>query len=259
MYPSFRRAIALAAIIALAPSLALATGKLLQLGTLSALSAGVYDGADNMDALQRPEAYGLGTFDKLDGEMVVLGGVVYRVGSDGSVTKPAPATKIPFASVSVLESPDIAFDMGAVASKADFEKLILSKLQSLNYPVLIVVSVHLDSIRTRSVPAQQKPYAPLGEVCATQQKEFNLGAQEGTLVGFYCPSYMAGLNAAGFHLHFLNNDRTAGGHVLEFTAKDGKVRLQILTGIQAILPGTDSAFAVSDIEPAKPVKKTAGE
>jgi acetolactate decarboxylase len=241
------------------PSASSATGKLLQLGTLSALSAGVFDGASTLEPLQRPEAYGLGTFDKLDGEMVVLEGVAYRIGSDGKVTKPANATKVPFASISVLGDPDVAFTLGAVASKADLEKLILSKLQSPNYPVLIVINARFDSIRTRSVPAQQKPYEPLAEVCAEQQKEFPLGAQEGTIVGFYCPSYMSGLNAPGFHLHFLNDAHDAGGHVLELAIKDGRVRLQYLTGIQAILPGLDSAFAQSDIASAKSAEKVKGE
>jgi acetolactate decarboxylase len=257
--PAFLAAFVALSAAVLAPSISSATGRLLQVGTLSALSAGVYDGYSTLEPLQRPNAFGLGTFDKLDGEMVVLDGVAYRIGSDGKVTKPVNSTKIPFAAVSVIAEPDVTFDVGAVASKADLEKLILSKLSSVNYPVLIVINAHLDAIRTRSVPAQQKPYEPLADVCATQQKEFELGAQDGTLVGFYCPQYMSGLNAPGFHLHFLNDDHSAGGHVLSLAIKSGRARLQILTSVLDILPGTDSAFAESDIAPAKPAEKVKGE
>ena len=256
--PATKRTLALLAAIALLPSLALATGRLVQIGTLSSLAAGVYDGESNMEPLQRPQAFGLGTFDKLDGEMVVLDGVVYRVGIDGKVTKPAPSTKIPFAAVSVLDTPDVASDLGAVATKTEFEALVLSKLQSVNYPVLIVVNARFSAMKTRSVPAQQKPYEPLAGVCATQQKVFDLGSIEGTLVGFYCPSYMGGLNAPGFHLHFLSYAHDSGGHVLDFTMIDGKLRMQYLTGIQAILPSLESSFATSDTEPAKQ-KKLDGE
>jgi len=128
--------------------------------------------------------------------------------------------------------------------------------------VLIVVDGRFSHMKTRSVPAQQKPYLPLGEVCATQQKFFELGDQEGTLIGFYCPSYMAGFEAVGFHLHFLNSSHNAGGHVIDFAVTDGKLRLQMITGFQAILPGLESSFAESDIEPPSgnpaPVK-TPGE
>ena len=254
-----------AATLAFLPASASATGKMTQLGTLSALAMGVYDGEpETMNVIQRPEAYGLGTFDKLDGEMIVLNGVVYRVGSDGKVTKPATTTPIPFAAISILDTPDVAADLGSYANRGELEKFILSQLPSPNYPVLVLIDGSFSNVKTRSVPAQQKPYATLGEVCATQQKVFELGAQEGTLVGFYCPSYMAGFEAVGFHLHFLNNTRDAGGHVLDFALANGKMRLQILTGFQTILPKLGSAFAQSDIEPpasakSEPAKRTPGE
>jgi acetolactate decarboxylase len=257
-----RRAILVAASMAMLPAIATATGKMIQLSTLSALSAGVYDGApETMNVLQRPNAYGLGTFDKLDGEMIVMDGVAYRVGVDGKVNKPANSTPIPFAAISVLDTPDIAADLGKIANRAELEAFILSKLPSLNYPILIVVDGRFADVKTRSVPAQQKPYLPLGEVCAAQQKVFELGEQEGTLIGFYCPSYMAGFQAVGFHLHFLNSSHEAGGHVLDFALESGKLRLQILTSFQAILPATDSDFANSDIVPASaPASaKTPGE
>ena len=45
-------------------------------------------------------------------------------------------------------------------------------------------------------------------------KGMSAGNIEGTLVGVYCPPYMAGLNAVGWHLHFISKDKTKGGHVL---------------------------------------------
>jgi acetolactate decarboxylase len=242
------RAAALLAIVSLLPATAPAAGKLLQLGTLSALSAGIYQGAESIEPLQKPEAYGLGTFDKLDGEMVVQGGVIYRIGSDGKVTKPGNKIKVPFAAIAVLENPEISIDILNATTRAEFEKLALSKLKSLNYPVLIVVNAQFTSIRTRSCPAQTQPYPPLSEVVANQQKVFDLGEQEGVLVGFYCPAYMSGINAPGFHLHFLNEKHDAGGHVLDFCMKRGHMRLQTLDGIQVILPGQDSMFAASEFD-----------
>jgi acetolactate decarboxylase len=242
------RAAALLALASLLPTAASASGKLVQLGTLSALSSGIYQGSASIEPLQKPESYGLGTFDKLDGEMVIQGGVIYRIDSEGKVTKPANNIKVPFASVAVLENPEVSIDVYNATTKAEFEKLVASKLKSLNYPVLIVINAQFTTIRTRSEPAQKQPYPTLSEVMESQQKTFDLVDQEGVLVGFYCPTYMSGLNAPGFHLHFLNEQHDAGGHVLDFCMKRGHIRLQILDGIQVLLPEQDSMFAASEFD-----------
>ena len=248
-----------AALLILIPGALQASGKLMQLGSLSAIVAGVYDGEFDMEIIQKPDAYGIGTFDRLDGEMVVLGGVVYQVSGDGSVNKPSVDMKIPFSCVSVLENPEIDETVENIDGKAAFDKMLREKLSSQNFPVLVVVTGDFEMMKTRSVPAQQKPYRPLADVAA-EQAEFELGAQRGTLVGFYCPSYMAGLNAGDFvHLHFLNDDHNAGGHVLDFKLTNARLRAQVLTNVQVLLPKEDSAFAESDIAPAKPVEKVKGE
>uniref|UniRef100_UPI0022E840A2 acetolactate decarboxylase n=1 Tax=Staphylococcus warneri TaxID=1292 RepID=UPI0022E840A2 len=35
-----------------------------------------------------------------------------------------------------------------------------------------------------------------------------------------------GVGSAGFHVHFANNDRNFGGHVLDFEIEDAKVEIQ---------------------------------
>ncbi len=253
------RLIATATALALIPASLQATGRLIQLGTLSSLVQGVYDGSMPMDTVQRPEGFGLGTFEHLDGEMLVIDGVVYRVAVDGKVNKPSADSMIPFACVSVLDDADVNEEIGAAASKAELEKLLKAKLPSLNYPSLIVIEGEFDMMTTRSVPAQQKPYPTLAEVVAEGQKVFELGAQKGTIVAFYCPSSFAGLNAPGFHFHFLNEARDAGGHVLDLALKSGTLQIQTLTSYQLILPPLESAFAGSDLEPTEAPAKVQGE
>ena len=52
------------------------------------------------------------------------------------------------------------------------------------------------------------------------QTTFNLNQVEGTLVGFFFPDSMNGVDAIGYHLHFLTDDHTAGGHLLECSIKN---------------------------------------
>ena len=63
---------------------------------------------------------------------------------------------------------------------------------------------------------------------------------KGTIVDFYCPDYFAGLNVVPYHLHFITEDRKAGGHVLEFIIKDVELLVDYTSELRMILPDTES-------------------
>jgi len=99
-------------------------------------------------------------------------------------------------------------------------------------------------MKTRSVPAQSKPYPPLAEVTKTQP-EFEFNNVEGEIVGFYCPAYAQGINVTGLHLHFLTADRTGGGHILAFEITNATLEIGYLSDYRLILP-TSGDFLGSD-------------
>jgi len=82
---------------------------------------------------------------------------------------------------------------------------------------------------------KHSPYPPLSEALA-EQAEFELSAVAGTLVGFRAPAYLGELNAAGYHLHFISDDRGSGGHVLDGTFDAGIVEVQYLRDFAMALP-----------------------
>jgi acetolactate decarboxylase len=47
----------------------------------------------------------------------------------------------------------------------------------------------------------------------------------GTAAGFRFPSFMDGVQAPGYHLHFLNTERTAGGHLLDGRLLNATVKI----------------------------------
>jgi len=69
----------------------------------------------------------------------------------------------------------------------------------------------------------------------------------GTVVGFYCPPYVSGINTPGYHLHFLTGNEKAGGHVLEFTVAEATVTLDDTPAFLMLLPGEGSAFYRADL------------
>jgi acetolactate decarboxylase len=69
------------------------------------------------------------------------------------------------------------------------------------------------ALKIRSMPAQREPFPPLADVVA-QQVTWEREDLRGTLVGFWFPEYLAGLNSPGYHLHFLSEDRRVAGRLL---------------------------------------------
>ncbi len=89
-------------------------------------------------------------------------------------------------------------------------------------------------VKTRSVPKQEN-YRPLVEV-AKEQPIFEFEQVRGIMVGFYTPSFMASLSVPGVHLHFLTEDGSSGGHLLECRPSRVKVDLEYLYTLELSLP-----------------------
>lgn len=99
----------------------------------------------------------------------------------------------------------------------------------------IRVDGRFDSVRARSVPRQEPPYRPLTEVVG-EQHVFELTEVEGTMVGFRFPDYAEGIEVSGWHLHFISDDRSRGGHVLDSRPAGVTARLDPSSDLHVELP-----------------------
>ena len=196
---------------------------LFQYSTLSALLEGKYDGNMTFSELKEHGDFGLGTFNALDGEMVQIDHTAYQVKTDGVAYEVNDSMKTPFAVVTFFETDQI-FTIDETLSCDAFKTHLDSLLPSLDEPYALKIEGSFSYMKTRSVPRQEQPYPPLTEVIATQS-EFEFSNIDGTLIGFRLPEYMKGANEVGYHFHFLNTDRDAGGHVLECEVQDVKVMI----------------------------------
>lgn len=208
-------------------------GTLMQVSVIDALLQGIYDGYYPIGDLVTLGNYGIGTFHALDGEMVVFNDTVFQVVSTGEVKTPALDVLTPFAAVTTF-SADTLFNL----SNNSFEEIKTNFDTYFPTPnIFYAVKIHgtFKYMKTRSVPAQSKPYPPLVEVTAVQP-EFEFENVTGDIIGFYCPEYAKGINVTGLHLHFLNQSRTGGGHILEFDLNEGTMEIGYLMNYQLILP-----------------------
>jgi acetolactate decarboxylase len=216
-----------------------------QASTIDALLAGVYDGDISCRRLLKNGDFGIGTFDRLDGEMVLLDGNIYQIKADGKVYEPNPSVKTPFATICQFNA-DRAIPIKTGSDYETIENLINEYAPNQNLFYAIKITGQFRSMKTRSVPGQQKPYPPLKEV-TSNQPEFNMKSIFGTIVGFRCPPYVKGINVPGYHLHFISSDRTQGGHVLSFEIANGKCEIDILNQYFLMLPANTKEFAETDL------------
>ncbi len=209
-------------------------GTLYQLSTIDALLAGVYDGQTTLAQLAGRGDLGLGTYNALDGEMIVLEGVFYRVSSDGVVHRMPPSAKTPFANLTFFH-PDQVIQLRGEIDYPRLQALVDKALPSPNLFYALRIRARFQRVKARSVPRQHRPYPPLVEV-VKHQGVFPLANIRGTMLGFRCPAYVKGINVTGYHLHFLSDDRQQGGHVLGFAVKDPVVEVSYLHRLVLELP-----------------------
>ncbi len=216
-----------------------------QKSTLSGLLVGDYDADTTVGELLRHGDFGIGTFEGLDGEMIVLDGVCRRVGADGTVAVMEADARTPFATV-VWFHADRGFKLPGGTDFATARKELDAQTAAHNYFHAIKIRGAFKSVKVRSVPKQVKPYPPLTEV-TKNQPVFNVENIAGTLIGFRTPDYVGTIGVPGYHFHFLSDDGTAGGHLLDFVlATPADVELQEAREFHLSLPGT-SSFRGADL------------
>lgn len=209
-----------------------------QVSTLEALAAGQFDGKVPYSRLKNLGDFGVGTFDHLDGEMVALDGEYFKVKTDGIAYPVQPTDKAPFADVTFFEA-DRSIDL---QEKLTYEQLIEflgDQLPDPNGYYAIRIQGKFQTLTTRSVPQQEKPYPTLGDAIA-QQTVFNYEQMEGTMVGTYLPAAVGTGGVIGFHFHFISKDRTRGGHLLNCTIDEVEIGIDDSDGL-TFLQGNKSA------------------
>ncbi|HOX36040.1 MAG TPA: acetolactate decarboxylase [Methanoregulaceae archaeon] len=218
---------------------------LYQVSTIDALMLGVYEGVEPFSGLERHGDFGIGTFDALDGEMIALDGVYYQAKSDGTVAIVPGSATTPFATVTFYEQ-DVEATAGSAMNYSEFSTYLSDRLPSENMVYAVRMHGTFPVMKVRSVPRQSPPYLPLTAAVANQTV-FDYRNATGTVVGFSLPQFFSGLNVPGYHLHFISDDRTAGGHILDMTVPAGMdAGLDITPEFDMVLP-TSGPFTGADL------------
>jgi acetolactate decarboxylase len=200
---------------------------------VTALMKGIYNELTTIAEVKRHGDFGLGTFNQLDGEMVLLDGVAYQLRTDGLTSVMSDSVQTPFACATFfnpLSVEEIECEMHYPAFKDLLSRLIPSK----NIFHAIRVDGEFRHIKMWSVTAQPD-HRPITQV---HPVPFEFYEVKGTLAGFFTPQFMKDLCMPGFHLHFLTEDRRHGGHLLECSPRRARIGVQLLSHLELDLPTT---------------------
>ncbi len=213
-------------------------GEFFQTSTIDALVQGVYDGDMTYGELRKHGDFGIGTFNGLDGEMIAFDGRYFQITSDGKARPVRDEMRTPFASVTTFV-PDIVIPVDGRLTLEDLKQRIDAALPSANWYYAVRVNGRFESVSVRIFPRQQPPYGSLTEVARTQPV-FHSRNVDGVVAGFRCPEFAKGTNVPGYHLHFLNQEATAGGHILALVLSSGRIEIAMQREIHISLPSTAS-------------------
>jgi acetolactate decarboxylase len=202
---------------------------------LAALVEGIYRADTTIGRIRQKGNFGIGTFNDLDGEMVILDGNVYCLRPQGDAEVIGDEVRTPFALVTQFEG-DTQERFDEPVAEADFEHALLDLIPSPNLMYALKVEGRFSYVRARSVPKQSN-YLPLAEI-AKLQTVFEFQDVEGVIVGFYTPDFLSGVHMVGLHLHFITADRKHGGHLLGAAPNGVTVSVQHAPSIELGLPLT---------------------
>ena len=219
---------------------------LFQTSLMSALLSGVYEGSTTIAELLTHGDFGLGTFNELDGELIAFNSQVYQLRSDGSANAARPEQKTPFAVITWFQ-PQYRKAFDGPVSRQQLHEIIDRQIPSDNIFCALRIDGAFRHAHTRTVPRQTPPYRAMTDVL-DDQPVFRFNNRKGVLVGFRTPQHMQGINVAGYHEHFITDDRQGGGHLLDYQLDNGVLTFGEIHKLMIDLPN-DTNFLQANLHP----------
>lgn len=206
-------------------------------GIIDAFIGGLYKGTLPIRDLKLKGDFGIGAPDMLDGELTMLDGKAYQTKATGETVVLDDEHKTAFSSVTFFKA-DTTFFIHTIMEHTAVLEAIQSRLVNKNAMYAIRVTGTFSYIKTRAFPpVKEEPFPVLSTMLDRQQffEHQNTGEH---LVGYHLPEYLNGINASGFHLHFLSTDKKQGGHVLDCKGQNLKIEIAELKSFELEVPTT---------------------
>jgi acetolactate decarboxylase len=215
---------------------------LYQVALFQSVAQGEYYGAISVGEFKQHGDFGMGIFESVNGELIMLDGIVYQALFDGTVAVPSDDYMIPYGNAAFFEA-DIDGGSISAASVSELEQLLNKKIiEKHGRNQFYFAKIHGDFpyVAVRSELKQEKPFKMLNIALKTDQRKYEYANIMGTIVGLFCPAYMNSMNAPGWHFHFISDDKTKGGHMTEAALKDCQLQVHKMSRFIAEMPDSET-------------------
>ena len=227
-----------------------------QYSLLNALMDGVSETGISVSKLASKGNQGLGTFARMNGELLFLDGKVYQLQAEGNIREADETDQIPFA-VSTQFVPQHTREI-RMRDKTDIDNALNSfNDHAANLFMSYRINGRFEYLKCRTVRGQEYKGQPLSELGKKQSVETYENV-EGTIIGFRTPKNWQGFGVAGEHLHFIDHARKAGGHVLEMSAQKVEMKMAVASNVHVELPTSDDFNAAKLVTDDAGVKEVEG-
>lgn len=214
---------------------------LYQLALFQSVALGEYYGFRTVAQFKEHGDIGMGIFEAVNGELILLDGIVYQALADGSVIVPSDDVLIPYGNAAFFEA-DAKILHVTASGFQELEKILNEQVVRTgpNQFFFVKISGNFPYVAVRSELKQEEPFRMLNIALRTDQRKYEYQDLDGTIVGLYCPPYMQSMNAPGWHFHFISSDRTKGGHMTAGSLSDCSLQVNRISRFTVDIPDTDS-------------------
>jgi Alpha-acetolactate decarboxylase len=127
-----------------------------QVSTIDALLQGALEGVQTVAEIKKHGDFGIGTFDGLEGEMIVQDGTVYQARADGQVSVAADTLTVPLATVTYFDR-DLVLTPGTSMNYTTFIAVMPGQMPTPNMVYAVRIHGDFPSMKVRAIPAQERP------------------------------------------------------------------------------------------------------
>ncbi|MCG1651265.1 acetolactate decarboxylase [Staphylococcus epidermidis] len=221
------------------------TNVLYQHGTLGTLMAGLLEGTASINDLLEHGDLGIATLTGSDGEVIFVDGKAYHANEHKEFIELTGDEMTPYATVTKFKS-DSSFKTSNKNQEEVFDE-VKKQMTSENMFSAVKISGTFKKMHVRMMPGQEPPYTRLIDSARRQPEETRENIK-GSIVGFFTPELFHGIGSAGFHIHFANDDRDFGGHILDFKVDDVTVEIQNFETFEQHFPVDAKSFTDAHID-----------
>ncbi|GAA6112948.1 MAG: acetolactate decarboxylase [Apilactobacillus sp.] len=215
------------------------TTQLFQNGTGAIVVPGLFDGTLTIKELMENGNTGIGSGDGLDGELIIIDNKPYKIDGDGIVSIVNDDFTVPFGNAHFADYEDVSVTPNL--NSKDMSDVIFKHKPFENTQFSIKLHGQFSHVTVRSVYKQTKPYPNLIQT-AENEHVFEGDNVTGTIIGYYNPSPFSQIAVKGFHMHFIADDLSIGGHLSKFSGFNGHFGIQLFNDFKLRLPVQNNDF-----------------